>query len=133
MSLLRSDVSLDPSVAAKMNADLLSGGFSDEAGDDEVFIATDGDAHEWQMQSGRRNGTEVFVELEKSKLAMQNEFLRIGIFQHIGVVYLASVDWTAQGVVIGVENWDHQKSSRVVERAAVRGLRYHRFGRSFSE
>ena len=73
MSLLRSDVSLDPSVAAKMNADLLSEVLSDEPGDDEVFIATDGDAHDWANAERSPRWHRSFVDLEKSRLAVQND------------------------------------------------------------
>ena len=60
-----------------MNADLLSEVLSDEPGDDEVFIATDGDAYARWHRS--------IVELEKSRLAVQNDLPRTGIFQHSSV------------------------------------------------
>ena len=84
--LLRSDVSLDPSVAAKMNADLLSEVLSEEPGDDEVFLATDGDAYEWANAERSPRWHRSIIELEKSRLAVQNDLPRTGIFQHSSVV-----------------------------------------------
>ena len=59
VSLLQSDVSLDPSVVAKMIAYLLSEVLSDEPGDDEVLLLQTVTHMSGQMQSGRRDGTEV--------------------------------------------------------------------------